>query len=105
VAVRRALNDLLAFLDMARHHTEHVRVLLHPELPELCGKIHPGRSQIAALARELSIPVSFPDARYREAPGEGASLYLDVIHPSDTGQALLAQLLQEEVLQSLAPSP
>jgi hypothetical protein len=104
-AVRRALDDLRAFLDLARRHTAQVRVLLHPELPELHGKTHSGRSQIAALAQGLSIPVNLPDARYREASGEGASLYLDVIHPSDEGQALLAQLLQEEVLQSLAQSP
>lgn len=104
-SVRRALDDLRAFLELARRQTARVRVILHPELPELHGSIHPGRSQIAALAQALSIPVRLPDARYREASGEGASLYLDVIHPSDAGQALIAQLLQEEVLQSIAQSP
>lgn len=105
-AVRRSLADLRAFLELAQRQTPRVRILLHPELPELKGPIHAGRAQIAALSRELSIPVSLPDARYRESPGDGASLYLDLIHPSDAGHAVLAQLLQEDVVQALAqPRP
>jgi len=100
-SVRRALDDLRAFLQLARKHTSRVRVLLHPELPELQGKIHPGRAQIAALAQSLSIHACLPDAQYLEAPEAGASLYLDLIHPSDAGHAMLARLLLVQVKEVL----
>lgn len=102
--VQRALDDLRAFLALARNQTARVRVLLHPEFPELQGVQHPGRVQIAALVQGMSIPVRLPDDRYRESAGAGASLFLDLVHPSDAGHALLAELLREEVVEALAPA-
>ena len=100
--VENALNDLAAFLELARSRTPQVRVLLLPEMAELSGAAHTGRAEIEALARGLGLPVRRPDDRYRQKMLEGRELYLDNIHPNDAGQALLAELLVEEAQLALA---
>ncbi|MEZ5459448.1 MAG: SGNH/GDSL hydrolase family protein [Steroidobacteraceae bacterium] len=102
--MRRGLDDLRAFLALALNQTARVRVLLHPEQPELQGALHPGRLQIAALAEQMAIPVLLPDERYRAAAAAGEGPFLDLIHPSDAGHRLLAGLLREEVVEALAGS-
>lgn len=101
-AVLGAMTDLAAFLELARSQTPQVRVLLLPEMAELSGAAHTGRDEIEALTRKLGLPVRRPDDRYRQKMLEGRELYLDNIHPSDAGQALLAELLVEEVQLALA---
>lgn len=97
--IQRGLNDLAAFLNMARAEGRQVIVVHHPDRQELLD----GRNLDGfALIRDR---VATTGVGWLElAPifrSDGARLYRDAIHHTEQGQAVMASSLERAVLDSL----
>lgn len=92
-----ALGDLQEFLQLARQHGGKVVVLQHYEKRELGRATLPeGHAYIKALCEELQIAAVSLEPAFTAALQEGFTPYRDNIHLTDSGQQLLAEIMQRE---------
>lgn len=97
--IQRGLNDLAAFLDMARAEGRRVIVIHHPDRQELLdGRNLDGFSLIRDRVATTGVGWLELAPIFR---GDGARLYRDAIHHTEQGQAVMASSLERTVLDSL----
>jgi hypothetical protein len=87
--------SLAALFQYLRRAGVDACVLRHWTRRELQEGPEPGAAEILRLAGAYGVPVVDAEASYREALARGESIYLDDIHPSDRGQAVLAGLMAQ----------
>lgn len=99
---RRALADLRSFLQLAQRNAGAVLVFQHFERRELGLPAPPaGYLRIKMVCDELKIAAVSLAPAFDAALQRGLKPYRDNIHPTDLGQALLAQAILAEVLPRL----
>ncbi len=98
-ATRRGLEDLGAFLALARAHARRVLVLQHPERKEIeSGRFEPGHAAIQKVAAEYGVPVIQLAPALASAMQGGEQPWRDNIHPNEVGQRILASVLWQALI-------
>lgn len=96
--IQQGLQDLAAFLSLAKTKAQTVIVFLHLEKEELeLNQIKDGHYAIAQLCYQLGIPAISLESFYRESLSRGTDIYRDGIHINEAGQ----QVLADAILSSL----
>jgi hypothetical protein len=93
-----AFRRLIATL---RSNGARVAVALHLERDEPPSAPLPGHAVLAAAAREAGVPVLELGPAFAAAGAGGRDLYRDAIHPTAAGQAVIAAVLRDWVLDEL----
>jgi len=98
--MKKGLQDLEAFLTLAQRHVPNIRVIQHWELKEI-QKHQPdsGHDEISALCRKLGVVVMDMGDNFASALKEGKTPYRDNIHPNETGQVLLADMIENAIAE------
>lgn len=96
--IKKGLQDLAAFLSLAKTQAQTVIVFLHLEKKELeLNQIKDGHYEIAQLCDQLGISAISLEPFYRESINRGTDIYRDEIHINEAGQ----QTLADAILSSL----
>lgn len=92
----QAMNDLKAFLELAQSRVEHVVVLQHWDRKEvITGIAKPGNSHIRELVVSMGLTAVQLFPYFRQSMDISNEPFNDKIHPSQTGQQLIAQAIAD----------
>jgi lysophospholipase L1-like esterase len=92
--IKQGLQDLAAFLSLAKTKAQTVIVFLHLEKEELeLNQIKDGHYEIVKLCDQLGIPAISLEPFYREPINHGVDIYRDNIHINEAGQQVLADAI------------
>jgi hypothetical protein len=100
--------DLIAF---TRSHNLPIAIVLHETRSELEGKSHAdhslgrGRQLLKDMVTTTGIPLSFTRTQFAPALTQGDAVFQDDIHPTASGQKLLAECLEQAVRPLLRSQP
>jgi hypothetical protein len=100
--------DLIAF---TRSHNLPIAIVLHETRSELEGKSHAdhslgrGRQLLKDMVTTTGIPLSFTRIQFAPALTQGDAVFQDDIHPTASGQKLLAECLEQAVRPLLKSQP
>ena len=94
----KGLNDLRAFLKLAKDHSKTVMVFQHYEKKEIkSGHTLPGNKLIKEVCNQLQIiPISL-EPYFSRSIEEGVNPYIDNIHPNSSGQRLIAEAILAKI--------
>ena len=94
----KGLNDLRAFLKLAKDHSKTVMVFQHYEKKEIkTGHTLPGNKLIKEVCNQLQIiPISL-EPYFSRSIEEGVNPYIDNIHPNSSGQQLIAEAILAKI--------
>jgi lysophospholipase L1-like esterase len=100
--------DLIAF---TRSQNLPIAIILHETRSELEGKSHAdhslgrGRQLLKDMVTTTGIPLSFTRTQFAPALTQGDAVFQDGIHPTASGQKLLAECLEQAVRTLLKSQP
>jgi hypothetical protein len=100
--------DLIAF---TRSHNLPIAIVLHETRSELEGKSHAdhslgrGRQLLKDMVTTTGIPLSFTRTQFAPALTQSDAVFQDDIHPTASGQKLLAECLEQAVRPLLKSQP
>lgn len=96
--VQRGLNDLTAFLELARKSAANVLVLQHWEKSEIeLGTSKNGYQRIRQVCESIGVPCISLEPSFSQAIKNGNNPYRDNIHPNQIGQRLISDALFENL--------
>jgi hypothetical protein len=99
--IERCLNDLREMIVLAQTAGAEVMVAQYWDLREMTEPLHEGHGMIRDVAEDTSAEVVQLGPAFLSALQEGRQPFRDVIHPSPSGQAVIADVLYEPILNQL----
>ena len=94
----QGLEDLRAFLKLAKSTTNNVYVFQHWEKGEIeKGKADQGNQTIQEVCEQMQIPTISLEPFLRNSIQAGLDPYRDNIHPNSVGQQVIAEALYENI--------
>lgn len=98
---RRSLQALAELVRLAREAGAEVAIVQHLTQGELADGPESGHAAIAATARANGIEPVQLDEAFRESIRQGQAPYRDSVHPSESGQRVIAGVLYELLYERL----
>jgi hypothetical protein len=96
-----AIDDLKELITIVRDQGVDLLIAQHPEKGELSKQKREGFSAIASTAEAMGVPTIDLAPFYEEAIAAGNELYRDKIHPNAKGQRVIAEALQQAIIERL----
>lgn len=96
-----AIKDLQALIKLIQDAGVPMIIVQHASRKELADGYEPGHDAIAEAAASADINTIDLGAAFQAAIDSGENVYLDNMHPNAQGQAVLAEVLEEAILEKL----
>ena len=96
--IKKGLNDLSKFLELAKNHSKNVFVFQHHETSEIeIGYPKIGNQLINETCQNLDITSVSLEPYFRHSMKEGINPYYDHIHPNQIGQELITEAILKKI--------
>ncbi|MFK7788352.1 MAG: SGNH/GDSL hydrolase family protein, partial [Phycisphaeraceae bacterium] len=96
-----AIEDLEKLIQLIQEADVPMIILQHASRDELADGYDPGHGAIAKVAESAKVPTVELGPSFEAAINAGKNVYRDNIHPNAQGQAVLAEALEEAILETL----